>query len=267
MYLTQTSYKQLIYNYTVKQNVSNSSYDNTKYNGVIDAKVKCNSFSGWCYPSCRPLKIYRKQGSQFNASKTLNSTQPCICDNSKQVGLPIKMLGKSCCTDTKGPVGSKTGNIMSFSGNAKIRSAIQPNNKLYFSDSYSYLRSRGNTFNDKDKFRNIPQTDYTNPLNSSYYEIQESICATPIKTTYKPNNKNFSTQGAVSSDTRLLKLKYDTITKNNASFVTPFNTKLDYSQDPVFSQKNKVNKCINIMNCSNISSHTPVSQSGYFAPH
>jgi hypothetical protein len=171
---------------------------------------------------------------------------------------------KTCCTDTQGPVGSKQGNVMSFSGNAKLRSAVQPKNKSYYSEGISYLRSRGNTFASKLNFKNIPNTDYTNPANSSFYEIQEGPlpCNSTIKTTYKPNNKKFATQGAVSSDTRLLRLKYDTIVKNNSSFVTPFNTVLSYSSDPVFSLKNKVNNC---NKCAN-SGNTPYGQASLFNP-
>ena len=272
MYLPQTSNKQLIYESKLQLNKSTSSYDNTFFQR--SPTKKCYDISGWCYPSCRPLKIYRKQGAGYTSNTSFISTQSCnlTCITSKIVGVPIKMLGKgpngqstTCCTDTQGPVGSKQGNVMSFSGNAKIRSAVQPKNRMYYSDTLSYLRSRGNTFSSKLNFKNIPNTDYTNPINSSFYEIQEGPlpCNSTIKTTYKPNNKNFSTQGAVSSDTRLLKLKYDTINKNNASFVGPFKTVLSYSSDPVFSVKNKVNKCTN--KCDG-SANTPIGQANQFNP-
>ena len=270
MYL-QSSNKQLIYTSKLQLNTSTSSFNTTSF--VKNPDKKCYGIAGWCYPSCRPLKIYRKQGADYTANTSMNSTQSCNpeCVTSKIVGVPIKMLSKgingettTCCTDTQGPVGSKQGNIMSFSGNAKIRSAIQPKNNSYYSESISYLRSRGNTFATKLKFKNIPNTDYTNPANSSFYEIQEGplACNSTIKTTYKPNNKKFGTQGAVSADTRLLRLKYDTINKNNSSFVGPFKTVLSYSSDPVFSVKNKVNKCDK---CAN-SGTTPVGQASLFSP-
>ena len=259
MYLPQTSNKQLIYAYKVQQNVSTDSYSKT-------------------YPSCRPLKIYRKQGISASAPTSVISTQlPCntSCAFDKMVGLPLKMLAKkingqsnTCCADTQGPVGSKQGNVMSFSGNAKLRSAVQPKNNAYYSDTINYLRSRGNAYSSKLNFKTIPNTDYSNPANSSYYEIQEGplSCTPTIKTTYKRNNVNFSSQGAVSSDTRLLKLKYDTINKNNASFKNEFNVVLNYSPDPIFSQKNKVNKCVNNAKCGMTTTTTPIDQANSFNP-
>ena len=268
MYLTQTSNKQLIYASKSQLNTSTTSY-NTTTSPYKTNNIKCYNIPGWCYPSCRPLKIIRKQGGSYIS----NTSQPCNtnCVTDKFIGVPLKMLSKgqdgqstTCCTDTKGPVGSKQGNVMSFSGNAKIRSAVQPKNNSYYSEGISYLRSRGNTFASKLKFKNIPNTDYTNPINSSFYEIQEGplSCNPTIKTTYKPNNKKFGTQGAVSSDTRLLRLKYDTIVKNNSSFVGPFNTVLSYSSDPVFSTKNKINIC----NPGANSGTTPVGQASLFSP-
>lgn len=253
-FIPKTSNKQFSYTPKVEKNVSSESYPIS-------------------YPSCRPLHIYRKQGVSSvipNSITTCNTT----CSAEKIVGVPLKMLykknngeSKSCCTDTQGPVGSKQGNVMSFSGNAKLRSAVQPKNGSYYTNYYTYLRSRGNTFYTKDKFRNIPNTDYSNPINSSYYETQEGLptCGSPsyIKTTYKPNNKNFGVQGAVSSDTRIQRLKYNTIQKNNLSFSKePFNTVLYYSLDPVFFEKNKVNKCV----VPSVSTRTPVYQASLFAP-
>lgn len=264
MLIPPTSAKQLIYTYKVKKNVSNTAF-NTHY-----------------YPTARPLQHYRKEGIHSAQPTSITSDQPCICSSSKEVGLPIKMLAKdkdgkttTCCSDTQGPLGpngpttSNTGNVMSFSGYAKLKSAIQPKNNSYHSESYSYLKSRGNTFSTKYKFRDIPDTDYKNPINSSYYELQEGLpsCGSPsyIKTTYKPNNKNFATQGAVSSDTRLLKLKYDTIKKTNLSYVKPFNTVLYYSDAPIFFEKNKIEKCYNRSHCTTTTANTPVEQAALFA--
>jgi hypothetical protein len=41
-------------------------------------------------------------------------------------------------------------------------------------------------------------------------------------TIYKPNNKKFAVQGAVSSSSRITRLKLDTINKNGASFNSAF---------------------------------------------
>ena len=256
-----TSNKQLIYSYKLQKNVSNVDYVNY-------------------YPTNRPMQHYRNQGIQTAMNTKLNSDEPCnsTCSSNKQIGLPIKLLSKdkvgistACCTDTRGPIGpngftiSNIGNISSFSGKAKLKRAIQPNTKSYYSDSYSYLRSRGNTYSTKDKFRITPVPTPEN----TYYEIQEGLpqCGTPsyITTVYKPNNKPFATQGAVSSSTRMVKLDYDTIKTNNSSFVTPFKTKIFYSPDPIFFEKNNVNKCYNSNRCYSFSANTPIRQAALFA--
>lgn len=47
-----------------------------------------------------------------------------------------------------------------------------------------------------------------------------SKCNKPIKIIYKPNNSQYGTQGAVSSSSRIQRLKLNTINKNAASFAT-----------------------------------------------
>jgi len=274
-FIPPTSEKQLIYTYKVQKNVSTGAF-NTQY-----------------YPTARPMQHYRKQGIHSELPRTfdnqsgfindvIDDPNPCNlnCSFSKEVGLPAKMLAKdintdkisrTCRSDTQGPIGpngptcSNTGNIMSFSGNAKIKSSIQPKNSSYYTETYSYLKSRGNTFTAKNNFRGTP---IATP-DGSYYELQEGLprCTTSgtpsyIKTTYKPNNLNFATQGAVSSDTRLQRLKYNTIKKNNLSYVKPYKTVLYYSEDPVFFEKNKVNNC-DLRKCYEPPT-TPVRQAALF---
>jgi hypothetical protein len=257
-----TSTKQLIYSYKIQKNVSDVAY-NTNY-----------------YPVNRPMKHYRKQGVQTAINTYTNANKACnpTCDSNKQIGLPIKMLSKdafgettTCCTDTQGPIGpngfseSNVGNVMSFSGNAKLKRAIQPNSTSYYSDTHAYLRSRGNTYATKSNFRGTPKPT----PNNTYYETQEGLpeCGSPsyITTVYKPNNKPFATQGSVSSSTRMIKLDYDTIRKNNATFVKPFKTTIYYSPEPVFFEKNNVNKCYNSNKCYNFTANTPARQAALFA--
>ena len=202
------------------------------------------------YPTCRPIIHYRKQGA---------TSTTCCQEETKRIGTPLKMLGKTdegilkLC-DEKGPVGSKFGNVIGFSGNATLRSSVQPtlsylgNNTQsssytpYYSDYSMYLRGRGNTYDTKNTIRKIPGRDYVNE--STYYETTEGLsCKPDIITVYKPNNKQFAVQGSVTSDSRLLRLKYNTITKNNASFIKPFKTKLQYQDNPLFFEKNKTSVC------------------------
>jgi hypothetical protein len=204
------------------------------------------------YPTCRPIIHYRKQGAT-------SIVPDCCLKVTKRIGDPLKMLGKTdegllkICDET-GPVGSKFGNVIGFSGNATLRSSVQPNLSYlgnntqsssytpYYTDYSMYLRGRGNTYDAKNTIRKIPGRNYV--TESEYYETTEGLSCKPnISTTYKPNNKQFAVQGAVTSESRLLRLKYNTITKNNASFSKPFKTHLQYQDNPLFFEKNKTSSC------------------------
>ena len=270
-----TTPKQLIYTNKVGKNIGAA--DMFGHNDFVmpscpeEIENNKHSMLTKCYPTCRPLKIYRKQGAGHNVVTDKNSSSPCIsgCSIDKQIGLPFKLLGKKddgsskmCCTNTKGPVDTNNistivrhvrGTLSSFGVGATISSSVQPTSKLlnnnstpYYSENLSYIRGRGNTFLAKSALKKIKGVDYLNPLNTTYYETTEGIpCSPNVKTTYKPNNKKFATQGSVSASTRLLNLKLNTIKVNNASFQSAFNVTLQYQPEPVFFEKNKVNKCIN----------------------
>jgi hypothetical protein len=195
-------------------------------NVPIPVKNVTPKLYGLSYPSARPLKIYRKQGT----SNTVNSPVDCNCSTLFRVGIPFKMIGKNddgvnkipCCVN-KGPNGSKTGNIIGFSGNASIRSASTRVASSYYSNYSSYLKKRGNTYAAKSVFHRIPEVDYELqpndqiPDSSSFYEnsiVDQPACKLTI---YKPNNSTFSTEGSVESSTYVDRLKVNAITKNKAS--------------------------------------------------
>ena len=98
-------------------------------------------------------------------------------------------------------------------------------------------------------------------------------CATYV--IYKPNNPFFSTQGAVSSSTRILDIKYKAITKNNYDFTIdlsvntqnttvrlPGSTPINYRGDtdaPYFikSKYQQIDACqTNCGSCYKISTHS-----------
>ena len=79
-------------------------------------------YTTW-YPTARPLQHYRKTGTTNSHTTNISYTTPqdCTpCANSRRVGTSFKMLGKKdngmqktvCC---------QPGNVISFSGNANIR--------------------------------------------------------------------------------------------------------------------------------------------------
>ena len=99
------------------------------------------------------------------------------------------------------------------------RTSIQSDGQkpnLYYSDSRSYLRARCTTF-EKKQMTTRPE------VNVGEYKTgcgQPASCCT--STYYKPCNSKFSTNGAVSSSTRLLELTRTTINKAAKNTAIPF---------------------------------------------
>lgn len=211
------------------------------------------NISSTSYPTCRPLHIYRKQGVSSAQNTNVAYTTPTNCNpcvNSRRVGKEFKMLGKKddgeikipCCQH--GPVGSITGNVIDFSGRATIRSATTNVSPNYYSNYSAYLKSRGNTYDAKSSMHKIPGVDYTQERNTEFYENDITVSPECQITIYNPSNKVFSTQGGVDSNSYTYRLKYDAITKNNASFIKPYGVNMPYQDNPVFFAKNKFFKCV-----------------------
>ena len=85
--------------------------------------------------------------------------------------------------------------------------------KKYYASSRAYLQARCRTY-DQRSFH------FTN---SSTGELQANCCGNDAgyvsgncrTVAYKPNNKKYSTQGAVTASSRILRLKYNTITASS----------------------------------------------------
>jgi len=118
-----------------------------------------------------------------------------------------------------------------------IKSATTILSKTYYSNSKAYLKSRSQTYEQKLRTMPVYGTTYinnTDPTNPFPIPPSDSPNGTQVwntgncldfcdvntmaTTIYKPNNQQFAQQGAVSSGSRLARLKYNTITKNGASF-------------------------------------------------
>lgn len=104
--------------------------------------------------------------------------------------------------------------------------------KSFYNDTKGYLKSRCNTFDQKQSISQLPGNTYptsTNPYQGST-QYSTNDCTNPNTTNpntnkkctnvtyYNPNNTQYAQQGAVDSSTRLARLNYNTITKNGASF-------------------------------------------------
>ena len=137
--------------------------------------------------------------------------------------------------------------------NNRIRSAMQETfPERYHFTSQSYLKARGSLYNQKSTtLADISGITYIDPNTGlEYWPTNNKIGIAPQirgmqncasqggifgdvqngnrtygrcradTTIYKPNNRQYATQGAVSSSSRLLRLQYNTITKNGNSFRT-----------------------------------------------
>ena len=213
----------------------------------------------------RPIKHWRKQLMPRENSGSGNSAvgmpmdlpggssylgdNISVCNNNSSL-MTIKEennSNKDCCTKTK-----------------VIRRSTTNLDKKYYTDSKAYLKSRCRTYD-----QNISGTPVENAnnydANGNLLEPNDNNngpqvriglnCSmgcdsnNKVKTIYKPNNKKFQTQGAVTSGERLLRLKMNTINDNGASFQTAYGSQAanagkyhGTSESPYFV-KSKENKC------------------------
>lgn len=204
------------------------------------------------FPTSRPLQHYRKIGSSSSHTADVPYSTPINCNpcvQSRRVGTMFKMLGKKdngmqktvCC---------QPGNVISFSGNANIRSGSTNKGKgpEYYFDYAMFLKRRGHSFASNSTIHGIPGIDYTKypdgtSNDSSHYAENSPTESNCTRTIFKPSNPSFSTQGPVDGSSYIARKKYNAITTNNASFVKPWGVKMNYSEEPVFFRKNKTFVC------------------------
>jgi hypothetical protein len=170
--------------------------------------------------------------------------------------------------------------IIQDSHNKTFNKAFYKTNQNYYNKQYNHsmkqlLQNRCRLFNNnQNTFYNKDTNQYTSNCSHSvlpniYYtdEINDKkACNNTI--TYKPNNKSFSQQGAVSSSARLLKLKKCTI--DNASYQTnkQNNINIRVSNSGYNNQSNQVtskNK-FNASGYSNCNNKHPCDLSVYQRP-
>jgi hypothetical protein len=130
---------------------------------------------------------------------------------------------------------SKPNNIIKSARTEKlinpVNSTSEPKQKYHFNTN-SYLKSKCSLYNQRLSGMRVEGNVYIIPGTNTPSQPSDSIlgsqvrntldCSSkcnnkPVKIIYKPNNPQFSTQGAVSSSTRLQKLKVDTVNKNGAN--------------------------------------------------
>ena len=133
-----------------------------------------------------------------------------------------------------GPIGKK---ICCNPVYNRIKPSTTILSKKYYTDSRAYLRSRNKLYNQKSTNLPYPGVTYYNSEGEWLYpndsllgpqvfstgECTQTACEGSKQITiFKPNNRPFKVQGAVSSSTRIDKLKLDTVNKSGSSLVRPY---------------------------------------------
>ena len=144
----------------------------------------------------------------------------------------------ACDTPLEGAIDSTFVRSLSTQDNARrrVRSggmnrtkflANKNNTKNYYSSSSQYLHGRNKTFK-QNQFNNL-RVEGTHSDENVYASNTTQSCGTDadgntqyVPVYYKPNNAKFANQGGVSASTRLVRLKYDTITDGGASMTGAF---------------------------------------------
>lgn len=166
------------------------------------------------------------EDNSFNIISNINASK----NNNFNVSGSYTVTSDDINNGWNGPVGKR---ICCNRVANRIKPATTVINKKYCTEYKMYLRKRNKSFERHNQTSKYPNVEYLTAtgeiiwpsdatLNSSMKLMSncEVNCYKP--TIYKPNNYNYSTQGAVSSSTRLLRLKQNTVNSNGSSFRTAF---------------------------------------------
>ena len=231
----------------------------------------------------RPLKIWRKQlngkNSRGNSAVgmpmdtpggSVNLGNAQICDeNNNRIGLVDEINHGIEIRDPHpndkffDADSNKPACVACNPENHVIKTASTIVDKKYYTDSRAYLQSRGRTYQQNQatgiKVDGVsyfdangkplhPSDDSSRgPTNYSKTFGDKPDCEDTL--IYKPSNHKFSTQGAVSSGSRLLRLKMDTINQNGASFASAYGSaaknagRYSSNSNAIYFLKSKHNKC------------------------
>lgn len=145
-----------------------------------------------------------------------------------------------------------------------IKPATTLLSKKYYTDSRAYLRSRGKLYDQKLSGNPYPGVSYFNSAGEIIYPTNANLntslrstvvcsekCGDLQKTIYKPSNQKFATQGAVSSSSRIIRLKLDTINSNGSSFRSALGAqaanagRYTGSMTAPYFIKSKIQTCVN----------------------
>jgi hypothetical protein len=190
-------------------------------NNTIQSTLDGNAFRA------RPLKQWRKQ--LIPDSVKGGTSSKGLYDIFKPSG-SIFLGGdlnveNNCCSDKGYYIISNISiskNTLCCGSAKKYKPATTILSKTYYTTNMAYLKSRVKLYSQRNTLRTIPNNDVFGKFYSNNCANNCNINNTPV-VIYKPNNSKFSIQGAVSSSSRIDKLKLDTINKNKASLKNLYN--------------------------------------------
>ena len=183
--------------------------------------------------AARPIRNWRKQ--YVRGISGSNS----ISGSNMSVGMPMDRPGGIVpvanetihCMTCRGAISIKDDPVQDISV-CKSCNPIKPNTQLsenMYNDTKAYLSSRCLTYDQKLSIIKNPAATYFSPegrplepsasaLGSQVRDTNNCFNYDCTNTIYKPNNSQFAQQGAVSSGSRLARLKYNTLNQYGAAF-------------------------------------------------
>ena len=188
------------------------SWKDTAKNAAVPVWSKPDPTASGPAFKARPINHYRRQLLPETGSGSGNSA----------VGMPMDRpggavsLGTTECNGPKTVLKTNVANESDYVTCRPKKSASTKIDKKYYTDSRAYLRARCQTFDQKSKIGEAVAYSTVGFKSTNCYDL--SGCENKQNVIYKPSNNKFATQGAVSSGSRLLRLKVDTITRNANSF-------------------------------------------------
>ena len=138
--------------------------------------------------SIQPTLIDLNKPHKALTFKGYRKTLVCNCDK----GEYVRIFRDNCC---------KAGSVP--------KSASTKLSPFYYSSNSHYLKARCKTYD-----QHLYKLDLNKNANGEAYNCCSQLClGNCSKSYYKPNNKNFSVQGGVSSGARVAQLKYNIVSK------------------------------------------------------
>jgi len=177
-----------------------------------------------------PLKIYRKEISRNNQSS--QSSRLGIRINAFETPNGYSISKTSDSNDLVTVLDVKETGLKDNCSNSNICFTPQAN-------ALKRIRTSGIINNNY----SVNTSQYLKSKNLSY--TQNTFHYENDNVTYKPNNTNFATQGAVTSSSFLLRKKFDTIRSNADKYLKPYGPAVSNAMsygisDSIYTYKNKI---------------------------